>query len=349
MSGPTPIVPRYQIGVADRIVLGGGRILTCKGMTKNGYILQPFGTDISDHITFAEFELERLHPDFRQDTAYYTDARARARARTLIECTDDVPVEELPGVRFAEACVKAFLRLEQQHRQDPPPRDKQRVNRTGPGFAEAMRLAGHEILQLDYARREKPKRRGGSSKQGERPPSLNKSGAPRKIRVGTVIVFRSLPGSRTLQTWLGAYEDAGCELWGLRQCNCNSGNHLDRFEPDEYALLLDAIDDYMTQKRHSYDQCYDRYTDALTAKNEERAELGLPAPPPAARSARTRSRSRREDPRAGRRRSTCSDPDDDRRRHRDPRSTRGYDPRARAWHHRAWIAPDAPCGPSRAA
>lgn len=276
MTGPAPIVPRYQLGIADRIVLGGGRILTCKGMTRTGYILQPFGTEISDHVSFAEFEIERQHPDFRQDTAYYTEARARARARTQLQCNDDIPVEELPDVRFAEACVKAFLRLEKLHRQDPPPRNKQRVNRTGPGFAEAMRLAGHEILQLDYARREKPKRRGSSSKQGERSPSLTKSGAPRKIRVGTEIVFRSLPGSRTLQTWLGAYEDAGCELWGLRQCNCNSGNHLDRYEPDEYALLLDAVDAYMSRNRFSYDQCYDGYTDALAARNTERAELGLP-------------------------------------------------------------------------
>ena len=76
---------------------------------------------------------------------------------------------------------------------------------------------------------------------------------------------------------------------------------------------------------------------------------GRPAPPQATRCARTRSRSRREGPRAVRRRSTRSDPDDDRRRHRDPRSSRGYDPRAQAWHHRARIAPDAPCGPSRAA
>ena len=140
-----------------------------------------------------------------------------------------------------------------------------------------MRIAGPDIMQLDYARREKPKRRSRTSKQGERQLSLTKSGAPRKIRAGTEIVFRALPGSRTLQDWLGAYEDAGCEAWGLRQCHCNSGNHRDRFEPDEYALLLDAIDDYMSQKRHSYDQCYERYTDALNTKNKERAELGLPS------------------------------------------------------------------------
>ncbi len=275
MSGPTPIVPRYQLGVADRIVLGGGRILTCKGMTPTGYVMQPFGTDIADHVSFAEFEAERQHPEFRQDTAYYTEARARARARTMLESTDDIPVEELPRVRFAEACVLAFLRLEKLHREDPPPRDKQRVNRTAPGFAEAMRLAGPDLLQLDYARREKPKRHGGASERSERQPSVTKTGAPRKIRAGTEIAFRALPGSRTLQTWLGAYEDAGCEAWGLRQCHCNSGNHLDRFEPEEYALLLDAIDDYLSLKRHSYDQCYERYTDALAAKNEERAKLGL--------------------------------------------------------------------------
>ena len=72
-------------------------------------------------------------------------------------------------------------------------------------------------------------------------------------------------------------------------------------------------------------------------------------PPPAARSARTRSRVRREDLRAGRHRSTRSGRDDARRLRRDRRSSPGCGLRARAWPRRAWIAPAAPCGRSRAA
>ncbi|MCJ2094389.1 hypothetical protein MKK67_18095 [Methylobacterium sp. J-072] len=276
MTGPTLIVPRYQFGVADRIVLSSGRALTCKGMTATGYILQPFGTDIADHVAFAQFEIERQHPEFRHDTAYYTEARARARARTLLESTDDIPVEELPGCRFREACVKAFLRLEKLHRQNPPPKGKQRVNRTDAGFAEAMRLAGPDLLQLDYARHETAKCADGSLKQGERQPSLTKSGAPRKIRAGTKIVFRALPGSRTLQDYVNAYEDAGCELWGLRQRNGDSGNYLARYQPDEIEPLLDAIDAYMSLKRPSQKQCYADYEIALEAKNTKRAEHNLP-------------------------------------------------------------------------
>ncbi|RYG28196.1 hypothetical protein EON81_28940, partial [bacterium] len=80
-ASPTP---RYRLDPTDRIVMRG-RILTCKGQTPTGYLMQPFGSEITDHVTFVEFEAERQHQDFRHDTLFYTESRARARARTLIE------------------------------------------------------------------------------------------------------------------------------------------------------------------------------------------------------------------------------------------------------------------------
>ncbi len=203
------MTPRYQINPADRLILGGGQILTCKGLTANGYLLQPFGTDLTDHVSFEEFEEARQHPDFRQDPLFYTESHSRARARTLIEGNDEIPVEEMPDVRWREACVRAFHDEEARDRRNPPPPDKQRVNRTRVGFNEAMRRAGPQLMQLDCAKKATAKKAAAKGAVQKRP-SLTKSGKPRKIRAGQTVQFRSLPGAKTLQNWTLAYEEAGC-------------------------------------------------------------------------------------------------------------------------------------------
>lgn len=197
------MTPRFQINPADRLILGGGQILTCKGLTKDGYLLQPFGTDLTDHVSFEQFYEASQHPDFRQDVLFYTEPRSRARARTLIESNDEIPAEELPDVRWREACVRAFHDEEAKDSRNPPPRDDQRVNRTPDGFDEAMRRAGPQLKQLDCAKKATAK--GTAQKR----PSLTKSGKPRKIRAGQTVQFRSLPGWKTLQRWTLAYEEAG--------------------------------------------------------------------------------------------------------------------------------------------
>ncbi len=115
--------------------------------------------------------------------------------------------------------MRAFHDEEAKDRRNPPPPNKQRVNRTLAGFKEAMRRAGPQLMQLEYARKATAK--GTAQKR----PSLTKSGKPRKIRAGQTVQFRSLPGGKTLQRWTFAYEEAGCQAWGVRQCHCNSGNH----------------------------------------------------------------------------------------------------------------------------
>lgn len=270
MTGGTPITPRYRVDPADRLVLGGGQILTCKGLTATGYLLQPFGSDSTDHVSFEQFEQERQHPDFRQDTMFYTEPRARARARTLIESDDEIPAEELPEVRWREACVRAYYDEKTKDQRNPPPAGQQRVNRTLPGFEEAMRRAGPRLMQLDYAKK------AAAQQAAQKRPSLNKSGHPRKVRVGRTVVLRSPPCPTTLRRWILAYEEAGCQAWGLRQCHCNSGNHEPRFEPDEYARLMEAVYAYMSRKRPSRKQCYSDYEDALEQENGKRAEAGLP-------------------------------------------------------------------------
>ena len=82
--------------------------------------MQPFGSEMTDHLTFEEFEAERQHPEFRQDTLFYTESRARARARTLIESNADIPSDELADVRWKEAWVLSFFNLWNRHRADPP-------------------------------------------------------------------------------------------------------------------------------------------------------------------------------------------------------------------------------------
>lgn len=264
------MTPRYQIDPADRLILGGGQILTCKGLTQSGYLLQPFGSDLTDHVSFEQFEEARQHPDFRQDALFYTEPRSRARARTLIESNDEIPAEELPEVRWREACVRAAYEEAARDRRNPPPPDKQRVNRTLPGFEEAMRRAGPQLMQLDCAKKATGK--GGAQKR----PSLTKSGKPRKIRAGQTVAFRSLPGATTLKRWTLAYEEAGCQAWGLRQCHCHSGNHEPRFTADEYALMTEAVYAYLSRKRPSLEQCYADYENALAAENEKRAANGQP-------------------------------------------------------------------------
>lgn len=262
------MTPRFQINPADRLILGGGQILTCKGLTKDGYLLQPFGTDLTDHVSFEQFYEASQHPDFRQDVLFYTEPRSRARARTLIESNDEIPAEELPDVRWREACVRAFHDEEAKDSRNPPPRDDQRVNRTPDGFDEAMRRAGPQLKQLDCAKKATAK--GTAQKR----PSLTKSGKPRKVRAGQTVQFRSLPGWKTLQRWTLAYEEAGCQAWGVRQCNCNSGNHEPRYTAEEYAMMIEAVYAYLTRKHPSLKQCYADYEDALTAENEKRAENG---------------------------------------------------------------------------
>ncbi|KQQ13640.1 hypothetical protein ASF53_11750 [Methylobacterium sp. Leaf123] len=274
MTGGSSITPRYRVDPADRLVLGGGQVLTCKGLTATGYLLQPFGSDMTDHVSFEQFERARQHPDFRQDTMFYTEPRARARARTLIESDDEIPAEEMPDVRWREACVRAFLDFEAQDCRNPPPAGQQRVNRTEAGLKEAMRRAGPQLMQLDYA-----KKAGSGLKRtarGVKAPPLSKSGNRRKARAGQKISFRAPPGPRTLLRYVVSYEEAGCQAWGLRQCHCNSGNREPRFEPEEYALMMEAVYAYLSTKRPSYEQCYKDYEDDLKRKNEERAAAGLP-------------------------------------------------------------------------
>lgn len=264
------MTPRYQINEADKLILGSGQTLTCKGLTKTGYLLQPFGTYLTDHVSFEAFEEARQHPDFDHIPLYYSEPRARARARTLIERNDEIPVEELPDVRWREACVLAFHDEEANDRRNPPPQDQQRVNRTRVGFEEAMRRARPQLMQLDYAKKAAPK------KAAQLRPSLAKSGMRRKIRAGRTVVVRSLPGAKTLQRWTLAYEEAGCEAWGLRQCHCNSGNHKPRFTADEHAMMMEAVYAYLDLKRPTLEQCYKDYGDKLIAENDKRAENGQP-------------------------------------------------------------------------
>lgn len=264
------MTPRYRINEADRLILGGGQTLTCKGLTKTGYLLQPFGTDLTDHISFKDFEEARQHPDFRHRPLYYSEPRARARARTLIESNDDIPAEELPDVRWRETCVLAFHDEEAKDLRNPPPPDQQRVNRTKAGFEEAMRRARPQLMQLDYAKKAAAKEAAQSR------PSLAKSGMRRKIRAGRAVVFRSLPGAKTLQRWTVAYEEAGCEAWGLRQCHCNSGNYKPRFTADEHTMMMEAVYAYLDRKRPTLEQCYKDYGDKLIEENNKRAENGQP-------------------------------------------------------------------------
>jgi putative transposase len=270
MTAGTPMTPRYWIDPADRIVLGGGQILTCKGLTQTGYLLQPFGTDLTDHVSFEQFEEARQHPDFRQDPLFYTEPRSRARARTLIESNDGIPAEELPEVRWREACVRAFHDEEAKDRRNPPPAGEQRVNRTQAGYGEAMRRAGPRLMQLDCAKKATAK------EAAQKRPSLTKSGKRRKVRAGRTVALRSLPGAKTLQRWTLGYEEAGCEAWGVRQCHCNSGNHEPRFTADEYAFMLEGVYAYLDLKRPTFEQCYKDYEDALAAENEKRAANGQP-------------------------------------------------------------------------
>ena len=65
--------------------------------------------------------------------------------------------------------------------------------------------------------------------------------------------------------------------------------------------------------------------------------------------ARKRRRPLSEERCAGRRRSMSTGRDDDRPPYRDRRSSPGYGLRDHAWRRQAWIAPAAPCGPSREA
>lgn len=264
------MIPRYQINPADRLILGGGQIVTCKGLTKSGYLLQPFGTDLTDHVSFEQFEEARQDPAFRQDLLFYTEPRSRARARTLIECNDEIPAEELPDVRWREACVRAFYDEETRDRRNPPPPNKQRVNRTRPGYEEAMLRVGPQLMRLDCAKKAKGK--GTAQKR----PSVTKSGKPRKVRAGQKVEFRSLPDATTLKRYILAYEEAGCQAWGLRHCNCNSGNREPRYSPDEYAMMMEAVYAYLNLKRPTFKRCYADYEDALAADNEKRAASGQP-------------------------------------------------------------------------
>lgn len=270
--------PRYRLDPADRIVMRGGRVLTCKGQTPTGYLLQPFGSEMTDHVTFADFEKERQHPDFRQDTLFYTEPLARARARTIIESNADIPSNELPDVRWREACVRVFHDLERQHRVDPPRDPAMRVNRTAPGFKAAMKLAAPDLMQLSIARKELPTKARLSSQKttAASQTRLTKSGKERKAYAGTTFNLRSPPCARTLQSWVSAYEEAGCQAWGLRQCHCQRGNRDPRYDGDAIALMMEAVYAYLTTNRHSYHECYDAYTDGLKKLNADRLLANQP-------------------------------------------------------------------------
>lgn len=270
--------PRYRLDPTDRIVMRGGRILTCKGQTPTGYLMQPFGSEITDHVTFVEFEEERQHPDFRQDTLFYTESRARARARTLIESNADIPSDELADVRWKEAWVLSFFNLWNKHRAEPPRSPEERVKRTGPGFKAAIRLAAPALMQLAIARKESSAKHGRGSRETATAsqPRLTKSGKARKAYAGTTFHLRSPPCARTLQNWVLAYEEAGCQMWGLRQCHCRRGNREPRYDGDAIALMMEAVYAYLTPKGDSYEQCYKAYTDRLDQVNADRAQADQP-------------------------------------------------------------------------
>ncbi len=240
--------------------------------------MQPFGSEMTDHLTFEEFEAERQHPEFRQDTLFYTESRARARARTLIESNADIPSDELADVRWKEAWVLSFFNLWNRHRADPPSNPEECVKRTGPGYEAAIQLATPALMQLAIAHKPISAKHGRGSKETSTgsQPRLTKSGKARKSYAGTPFTLRSPPCARTLQTWVSAYEEAGCQAWGLRQCHCQRGNREPRHDGDAIAFMMEAVYAYLTTNRHGYDQCYDAYKTRLEKVNAERAQAGEP-------------------------------------------------------------------------
>jgi len=238
-----PIVPRYELGRYDQIILPDGLAYTCPRTLPDHYVLVQVASNIAQEIGFAEFEAFRRSAKFQHNRDFYSLGHVEARARSGVTSMLDLPRDELAAVLFREACVETLIDLVAEGRTTI---DDVAIRKVLPEIERrvaARGLSEHMVLVED---------REGVGRKVEK----------RRRYVTASYTFR-IPGPRTLREWHRNYHTCGCLAYALRDRLRHCGNRELRKHPDALALMHEHVHGYMSETRPSQMDCYKAFEAAL--------------------------------------------------------------------------------------
>jgi len=239
------IVPRYELGRYDQIILPDGLAYTCPRTLPDHYVLVQAASNIAQEITFAQFEAFRRSPKFQLNRDFYSLGHVEARARSGLTSMLDLPRDELAAVLFREACVEALVDLQAEGLTTI---DDVAISKVLPEIERrvaARGLSEHMVVVED--------RSGGCA---------GRKVEKRRRYVTASLTFR-IPKSRTLRDWYRIYHTCGCLAYALRDRLRHCGNRELRKDPNVLALMHEHVHGYMSENRPSQMDCYKAFKEAL--------------------------------------------------------------------------------------